>query len=276
MERTAPRLGVLSRHRLFSELLSKALAGADELEWVLSTANPEQLVAEVSVRHLDLVLIDRATEPHVGSAVFDLERLLRTISSARPECRSVILSANDSRSVVSRLLGEGVAYGFVHAWSVDMEMLVDVLRQVALGRPVSLIGAWADDALDGEESRKLLQLTPRQVEVLGHLGSGHDNATIARLLQITERTVKSHTAALYRHLGLSNRVQLALLAQRHQIRFNTLPIATGPDAHPDANGNANANANANANGASNPEVEADEEIDANDELATGQFTAMTD
>jgi two-component system, NarL family, nitrate/nitrite response regulator NarL len=61
-------------------------------------------------------------------------------------------------------------------------------------------------------SWKLQRLTPREREVLAHVAAGHDNLKIAALLNISERTVKSHVISVYRKLDAENRVQLALLA----------------------------------------------------------------
>lgn len=53
-------------------------------------------------------------------------------------------------------------------------------------------------------------LTPRELEVLRHVSTGSDNLQISALLDITERTVKSHVGHLYRKLGAHSRVELAL------------------------------------------------------------------
>ena len=56
-------------------------------------------------------------------------------------------------------------------------------------------------------------LTAREREVLGCIASGHDNLKIAAMMAISERTVKSHVASIYRKLRLENRVQLAIRAR---------------------------------------------------------------
>ena len=57
-------------------------------------------------------------------------------------------------------------------------------------------------------------LTSRESEVLEHIRAGADNLQIAALLGITERTVKAHVNALYRKLGVENRVEVALHGRR--------------------------------------------------------------
>ncbi len=56
------------------------------------------------------------------------------------------------------------------------------------------------------------QLTPRQRDVLRLLKEGNSNKEIARHLNLTEGTVKTHCMAIYRVLGVTNRTQAALAA----------------------------------------------------------------
>ncbi len=57
-------------------------------------------------------------------------------------------------------------------------------------------------------------LTHRQVEVLGHLGKGLSNKQIAYEMSVSEATVKLHINALLRNLGVDNRTQAVVSAQR--------------------------------------------------------------
>ncbi|WP_406200883.1 LuxR C-terminal-related transcriptional regulator [Kitasatospora sp. NBC_01560] len=55
-------------------------------------------------------------------------------------------------------------------------------------------------------------LSRRRAEVLDLIGKDFSNQEIAALLQIEERTVKAHTAALFEQLGVGSRIQLAQAA----------------------------------------------------------------
>lgn len=58
-----------------------------------------------------------------------------------------------------------------------------------------------------EKAIKALGLTRREVELLGSLSSGKSNKEIARELDISPNTVKTHLANLYEKLGVKNRTQ---------------------------------------------------------------------
>ncbi|MDX2115325.1 MAG: LuxR C-terminal-related transcriptional regulator [Planctomycetota bacterium] len=58
----------------------------------------------------------------------------------------------------------------------------------------------------------LAALTPRELEVLRHIGEGLSQREIAALLHRTVKTIEAHRAALGRKLGLRKNVQLAQVA----------------------------------------------------------------
>jgi DNA-binding NarL/FixJ family response regulator len=53
-------------------------------------------------------------------------------------------------------------------------------------------------------------LTPREMQVAEMVHLGGNNKTIARELDISERTVKAHLSAIFRKLDIENRLHLAL------------------------------------------------------------------
>jgi DNA-binding NarL/FixJ family response regulator len=61
----------------------------------------------------------------------------------------------------------------------------------------------------------LSQLTERQKEVAVEAAKGLSNKEIARILEITERTVKAHLAAIFEALQAKDRLQLALMLNKN-------------------------------------------------------------
>ena len=58
------------------------------------------------------------------------------------------------------------------------------------------------------------KLTGREVEVLRLIALGHTSVEVARILQISSRTVESHRARVHAKLGLSTRAELVRYALR--------------------------------------------------------------
>ena len=74
-------------------------------------------------------------------------------------------------------------------------------------------------AVPDPEAQKLAALTVREQEVVRTLAKapGADNKTLASALHIGEHTLRNHLCRIYDKLGVSNRVELYLLAQRRDI-----------------------------------------------------------
>jgi DNA-binding NarL/FixJ family response regulator len=58
-------------------------------------------------------------------------------------------------------------------------------------------------------------LSEREQEVLSLIAQGKNNREISQTLHLTEGTVKNHVTRILNQLGLRDRTQAALWAQRH-------------------------------------------------------------
>ena len=56
-------------------------------------------------------------------------------------------------------------------------------------------------------------LTRRELEILQMVSEGHSNAQLAKMLWVTEQTVKFHLSNIYRKLDVSNRTEASRWAQ---------------------------------------------------------------
>ena len=62
------------------------------------------------------------------------------------------------------------------------------------------------------------RLSAREREVLALVAEGLPNKLIARRLEISEKTVKAHLTSVFAQLGVTDRTQAALWAQRTNLR----------------------------------------------------------
>ena len=72
----------------------------------------------------------------------------------------------------------------------------------------------APSAPAGEEEEKA-DLTRREREILALVAEGHSNRELARMLWVTEQTVKFHLSNVYRKLDVANRTEASRWAHRH-------------------------------------------------------------
>ena len=87
------------------------------------------------------------------------------------------------------------------------------------------------DRLDRD--RPQAELTAREREVLELIAQGLPNKQIARRLEISEKTVKAHLTRIYSAIGVTDRTQAALWAERHGLGTSSsafLLLSPGPSA----------------------------------------------
>ena len=69
-------------------------------------------------------------------------------------------------------------------------------------------------------------LTRRELEILCLAAEGHSNAELAKMLWVTEQTVKFHLSNVYRKLRVTNRTEASRWAQVHGLLPNASPRST--------------------------------------------------
>lgn len=200
-----PRVAILDADRLPRETLARALT-TEGVEVLVAAASLEELLAsfERAVPEVALVSVAAEHQPH----------LLRTLRAHQPPIAALVLGSGLEAGRAERSFRDGAA-GFVSRHSTGIDELLGAIHAAARGELHFPWGSTQPPEPSGPASAvgwKLQRLTPREREVLAHVAAGHDNLKIAALLNISERTVKSHVISVYRKLDAENRVQLALLA----------------------------------------------------------------
>jgi DNA-binding NarL/FixJ family response regulator len=162
----------------------------------------------------DIVLMD-IRMPHLDGL-----EATRQLSSdqALAATRLLILTTFDLDAYVYEALRAG-ASGFLLK-DAPPEQLVEAIRIVARGDALlapsitrRLIERFLrQPPLAPAGSRPLHQLTAREREVLDLIAHGLSNSEIAVRLYLTEATVKTHVAHIYRKLGLRDRAQAVVYA----------------------------------------------------------------
>jgi DNA-binding CsgD family transcriptional regulator len=61
------------------------------------------------------------------------------------------------------------------------------------------------------------ELTKRELEILRLVSEGHSNSQLAKMLWVTEQTVKFHLSNIYRKLDVANRTEASRWAQVHGV-----------------------------------------------------------
>jgi DNA-binding NarL/FixJ family response regulator len=192
------------------------LEAQPDIEVVGEAGDGAMGVAMTRRLHPDVVLMD------VRMPVLDGIQATRQIVTSGSAARILVLTTFNLDEYVFAALRAG-ASGFLLKDVPPADLLTGI-RAVAAGDAVvapnvtrRLLDAFAPHLPDPSTGRsptdqRLGQLTDRERQVLVEVARGLSNAEIARLLTVSEATVKTHVGRLLTKLGLRDRVQVVVFA----------------------------------------------------------------
>lgn len=199
----------------------RTILSSDPEITVVAEAGDGHEAADLAARQRpDVALLDIQMPGADGLTAIDLVR------RASPATAVAMLTTFGTDEYVARAL-DGGASGFLLKAATPRELLTGV-RAVAEGgaylspkvtRRVITGFRARREARTHPDHERVAALSPRERQVLALLGSGLSNAEIARELHLAEDTVKTHVSAVYARLGVSNRVQAAILAHDSGLTF---------------------------------------------------------
>jgi DNA-binding NarL/FixJ family response regulator len=188
-----------------------AIAGlVEELGLVVVgvATSQDDVIAMIEHQRPDMLITDVFAD---GTPTSPRGFLHRTKKVA-PGMRTIVLSNCDDARLIDNALADGVfAYVLKTAETDD---IASAIRQafessVYIGRkPPSFRVCAVDD-------QELHGLTKRECEILSQVAEGYSNAELARMLWVTEQTVKFHLSNIYKKLNVSNRTAASRWAQAH-------------------------------------------------------------
>jgi len=204
------RVLIADDHGVLRDGLARVIESQPGMELVGTAADGSEAVARCIETGPDVVLMDLEM-PNVDGI-----EATRRIRVERPGTAVLVLTSfSDRRRIVGALSAGAVGY---------------LLKDAAADEVVRGIesAARGESPLDPRAARSLLEaqsepdplegLSEREREVLGLLLEGMPNKNIARRLGISEKTVKSHLTRVFRQIGVTDRTQAALWAERNGLR----------------------------------------------------------
>jgi DNA-binding NarL/FixJ family response regulator len=193
---------LLDQHPLWHEAVEPVLDRL-EVEVVAKTTSADEALAVVEEHKPDMLLLELDL-PEDG---LDGISLIREAKERNPGLRVIVLSLYDNPHEVEASFAAGAAAYVLK--SVRPADLATAVRQ-AFEPSIYLPGS-KPAVRDGSSRSKLL--TERELEIVRLVGEGHSNRELARMLWVTEQTVKFHLTNIYKKLGVSNRTEASRWAQ---------------------------------------------------------------
>jgi DNA-binding NarL/FixJ family response regulator len=152
----------------------------------------------------------------VDDGSLDIWECLRSVKELQPEIKTVVVSERAQERSIEAAFAAGADVFCTK--TAEPDDLAAAIRQ-AFDRSIFLarshVGQSAIDlsAPSGLRNGSDVDLTRRELEILQLVAEGYSNSQLARMLWVTEQTVKFHLSNIYRKLEVSNRTEASRWAQ---------------------------------------------------------------
>jgi DNA-binding NarL/FixJ family response regulator len=198
-------------HGVIRDGLGRLIDALEDIELAGTAGDGEEAVERARELEPDVVLMD------LDMPRMDGIEATRQIVEARPGTAVLVLTSFSDRARILGALSAG-ACGYLLK-DASSEEVADGIRAASRG----------ESPLDPRAARTIISaraepdpigaLSAREREVLALLVEGLPNKLIARRLDISEKTVKSHLTRIFRELGVTDRTQAALWAERNGLKI---------------------------------------------------------
>ena len=194
-------------HALIRSGVATVLAQKN-FEVVAEASSVSQGLAMLNTHKPEITLID--INLGSGSGI----DLIKQAKKDGTSSKFVVLTMHDDNQTLELAKAAG-AVAFITK-SAPTDRLLEVVQGVAAGVDRFLKAG----EINTLPERKDFDLTPRELEVLSLLPSGATANAIGAVLFLTEATIKTHLANLYRKLGAANRAQAVSIGIENKLITN--------------------------------------------------------
>jgi DNA-binding NarL/FixJ family response regulator len=201
------RVAIADDHRVVRVGLEQLLGTFDDVELLGSADGGEATVALCEKSKPDVLLLDMSMPDLDGIGVTN------RLATVAPGTKVVLFTSFSDREGIVQALDAG-AVGYLLK-DAEPEEIHAAIRAAARGE-APLAPRAAAELLASRQTRAAshVDLTNREKEVLSLVIAGNANKQIARKLGISEKTVKGHLTNVFQRIGVADRTQAALWAER--------------------------------------------------------------
>lgn len=205
------RVLVVDDHPLFRQGVLHSLSTDPGLKVVGETASGEEALKLARELLPDVVLLDISMPGWSGLVT------AQRITTACPATTIVMLTVSEDKDKLIAAFKAG-ARAYVLK-GVSARELTQVVRSAASGEVYvspSLAAEMLVSLTQGKAPDPLQELTDRERNILGLIGSGLTNREIGERIFLSEKTIKHYVTNILQKLQVRSRVEAALLASQHE------------------------------------------------------------
>jgi DNA-binding NarL/FixJ family response regulator len=204
---------IVDDHPMFATALTYACQAVDPGMTVVTAKTLAEAEARLEEEAFSLILLDLVLPDVAGMTGL---ALIRAIA---PAAAVVLVTGKDDAETIAAARALGVR-GFLSK-AMPLGEMVEAIRRILAGATILPPSAPSREA---ETADRLSELSLAQIKVLRAIASGRQNKQIAYDLGLAEPTIKSHLAAIFRKLRVTNRTQAVLLLGQFDARTESLDV----------------------------------------------------
>ncbi|MFI7416261.1 response regulator [Nonomuraea sp. NPDC049684] len=198
------RIVLVDDHPVVRSGLRAMLAGQPDFDLVGEAATGQEGVRLAATLAPDVVLMDL----QLGTGMHGSEATRRIVALDGP--RVLVLTTFDTDAdIVAAIESGATGYLLKDAPSEDLHAAI---RSAAAG--ASALAPSVAARLLGRVRAPDATLSPRELEVLGHVAAGLSNRQISKVMFLSETTVKTHLAHIYTKLDVDSRTAAVAAASK--------------------------------------------------------------
>jgi DNA-binding NarL/FixJ family response regulator len=190
---------IVDDHALIRSGLTEALTSSG-FNVIAEAASKSEALAVLNKLTPDFCIVDLNLGD--GNGV----EIINEMKNQTPQPKYVVLTMNDDQGNLDIAKNSGASAYVLK--SSPINELIDVLKSFSEGNEKFKVVGKVNKSLPTRD----FGLTAKELEVLQLLGTGATAAVMGKQLFLTEATVKTHLAAIYRKLSASNRAQALSIA----------------------------------------------------------------
>lgn len=198
------RILVGDDHPIVREGLIKILNTQEDFEVIGEASTGAEVLKNVLEFKPDVLLLDLEMPGMKGIEV------IKRLHEMGSNVRVIVFTAFDTDERIVATVKAG-AHGYLLK-GAPREEILQAVRIVHKGG--SSLEPFVASKLMRQVSQGVDQMTPRELEVLGLLSKGITNKEIAKILFISERTVKFHTSSIFTKLNAESRTEAVTIAAK--------------------------------------------------------------
>ena len=194
---------IIEDHQMVIEGIRSLLEGERDIEWLGYTKSPADLLALLSSKLPDVILMDINLPEMSGLD------LCKEVKQKYPNVQIIALSISNQPSIIKKMIENG-ASGYLLKDASKTEILT-ALNEVSKGKEYISFSV-ATVLKSSTPTNELPLLTKREKEVLEFIADGLNNTEIANQLFLSVTTVDSHRKNMLTKFNVKNTAALVRLA----------------------------------------------------------------